>query len=124
MNEIVNNIWLEFSSYGQLIIKGLLIGIIASAPMGPVGILCIRRTLSKGRIYGLATGAGAALSDIIYALLTGAGMAFAVNIIENPTNIYWLKLIGAVVLFCFDFTSSAHCPSPLPKAIERVTAPY
>ena len=40
------------------IIKGIIIGIVASAPMGPVGILCIRRTIKKGRIYGLATGAG------------------------------------------------------------------
>ncbi|MBQ0163629.1 MAG: LysE family transporter [Bacteroidales bacterium] len=87
--------------------------------MGPVGILCIRRTLSKGRIYGLATGAGAALSDIIYALLTGAGMAFAVNIIENPTNIYWLKLIGAVVLFCFGLYLFRALPKPAPESHRK-----
>lgn len=116
MNEIVSNIWLEFSSYTQLIIKGLLIGIIASAPMGPVGILCIRRTLRKGRIYGIVTGAGAALSDIIYALITGAGMAFAVNIIENPTNIYWLKLIGAGVLFGFGVYLFRTLPKDAPES--------
>lgn len=43
----------------ELILKGLLIGIIASAPMGPVGILCIQRTLNKGRWYGFVTGVGA-----------------------------------------------------------------
>ena len=42
-----------------------MIGVIASAPMGPVGILCVQRTLNKGRWYGLATGVGAAASDII-----------------------------------------------------------
>ena len=57
------------------IIKGIIIGIVASAPMGPVGILCIRRTIKKGRIYGLATGAGAALSDVFYALITGFGLS-------------------------------------------------
>lgn len=46
------------------IIKGIVIGIVASAPMGPVGILCIRRTIKKGRAYGVVTGAGAALSDV------------------------------------------------------------
>ena len=60
----------------EILIKGVFIGIIASAPMGPVGVLCLQRTLNKGRIYGLVTGIGAALSDIIYALITGYGMSF------------------------------------------------
>ena len=50
----------------DFIFKGMLIGMIASAPMGPVGILCVQRTLNKGRWFGLATGIGAAISDIIY----------------------------------------------------------
>ena len=68
------NIWIEFSSTLQLVLKGLIVGIIISAPMGPVGILCIQRTMKKGRIYGIVTGAGAALSDFLYALITGLGM--------------------------------------------------
>ena len=51
----------------DLVFKGMLIGMIASAPMGPVGILCVQRTLNKGRSFGFATGLGAAASDIIYA---------------------------------------------------------
>ena len=58
----------------DLVFKGMLIGMIASAPMGPVGILCVQRTLNKGRWYGLATGIGASISDIIYAGITGLGM--------------------------------------------------
>ena len=54
----------------ELALKGILIGIIASAPMGPVGVLTIQRTLKKGRWYGLVTGLGAAVSDIIYAMVT------------------------------------------------------
>ena len=61
----MNHIFAEFASPFLLILKGLLVGIIASAPMGPVGILCIQRTMQKGRNYGIVTGAGAALSDII-----------------------------------------------------------
>lgn len=60
-----------------MILKGVLIGIIASAPMGPVGVLCIQRTLNKGRWYGFVTGIGAAMSDIIYAMLTGFGMSLS-----------------------------------------------
>ena len=49
----------------EIIVKGIVIGVVASAPMGPVGVLCIQRTLNKGRAYGLVTGVGAALSDIL-----------------------------------------------------------
>ena len=58
----------------ELVIKGLFVGVVASAPTGPVGILCIQRTLRKGLPYGIVTGMGAALSDLIYALVTGFGM--------------------------------------------------
>lgn len=97
----MNHIFAEFASPFLLILKGLLVGIIASAPMGPVGILCIQRTMQKGRVYGIVTGAGAALSDIIYALITGLGMSFVMDFIDNEQNIFWLKLIGSVMLFIF-----------------------
>ena len=66
--------------------------------MGPVGILCIQRTIQKGRTYGIVTGAGAAL---IYALITGFGMSFVMEIIDNEQNIFWMKLIGSIMLFSF-----------------------
>ena len=94
-------IWLEFSSTLQLMLKGLIVGIIISAPMGPVGILCIQRTMQKGRTYGLVTGAGAALSDFIYALITGFGISFVIDLIERGQTLFWLKLIGSVMLFIF-----------------------
>lgn len=98
---IMNHIFAEFASPLLLIFKGLLIGIIASAPMGPVGVLCIQRTMQKGRSYGLMTGGGAALSDIIYALMTGLGMSFVMDFIDDEQNIFWLKLLGSVMLFIF-----------------------
>ncbi len=84
-----------------MILKGVLIGIIASAPMGPVGVLCIQRTLNKGRWYGFVTGIGAAVSDIIYALLSGAGMSFIMDLITNPVNKFWLQISGSVLLLIF-----------------------
>ena len=84
-----------------LILKGVLIGIIASAPMGPVGVLCIQRTLNKGRWYGFVTGIGAAVSDIIYALLSGLGVSFVMDLITNPTNKFWLQIIGSIILLVF-----------------------
>lgn len=114
----MNHIFIEFASPLLLIFKGLLIGIIASAPMGPVGILCIQRTMQKGRAYGIVTGAGASLSDIFYALMTGLGMSFVNDFISNEQNIFWLKLLGSIMLFIFgvymfrtDPRKSMHQPS-------------
>lgn len=85
----------------DLVFKGILIGIIASAPMGPVGVLCVQRTLKKGRWYGFATGIGAAISDIIYALITGLGMSFVMDLITNPQNRFVLQISGSIVLLIF-----------------------
>lgn len=87
----------------EMLVKGIIIGVVASAPMGPVGILCVQRTLNKGRWFGFATGVGAALSDIIYAVITGSGLALVVDIIEDPTVGFWIKFAGSVVLFVFGF---------------------
>ena len=94
-------LWLEPVSVLELIIKGFFVGIVASAPMGPVGVLCIQRTLKKGRLYGVVTGLGAAFSDIIYALITGLGMSFVMDIIQNERNLFYLQLVGSVMLFFF-----------------------
>ena len=48
----------------DILVKGFVIGIVVSAPLGPVGVLCIQRTLNKGRWYGFVTGRGASLSDM------------------------------------------------------------
>ena len=81
--------------------KGLLIGILVSAPMGPVGMLCIQRTLSKGRWHGFVTGLGAMVSDIIYAMLTSLGLGVVVNFVE--ANQAPLQLAGSLVLSVFGY---------------------
>lgn len=78
---------------------GILIGILVSAPMGPVGMLVIQRTLNKGRIAALFTGIGAALSDVIYCLLTGLGLSFITDFIESNQTV--LQIIGSGVLIAY-----------------------
>lgn len=94
-------IWIESVSVIDLALKGVVVGIIASAPMGPVGILTVQRTLNKGRWYGFVTGVGAAVSDLIYALITGMGMSFVMDFIEKPSTMLYLKMVGGVMLFFF-----------------------
>lgn len=93
--------WIQPVNTLELVIKGLIVGILASAPMGPVGILTIQRTLNKGRWYGLVTGLGAAASDIIYAAISLLGMSFVMDFIENPSNMFWFKVFGGMLLMMF-----------------------
>lgn len=85
----------------DIIVKGMIVGIICSAPMGPVGVLCVQRTLNKGRWYGFVTGLGATVSDIFYALITGFGMSFVMELIDNPQNKFFLQISGSILLFLF-----------------------
>ena len=89
----------------KLIFKGILIGIIASAPMGPVGVLCVQRTLNKGRWYGFITGVGASVSDIIYAMITGFGMSFVMNLVNNAETKFLLQILGSIILLIFGIIS-------------------
>ncbi len=91
--------WIEQVTVLDLLVKGFVTGIVVSAPLGPVGVLCIQRTLNKGRWYGFVTGLGASLSDFIYALLTGYGMSFIVDFIA--ANQKYLQLLGSVMLLAF-----------------------
>ena len=97
--------WLEqFAgqiSFVELMLKGLAIGVIVSAPLGPVGVMCIRRTLNKGRWHGFITGMGASLSDLFYAMVTGLGMSFVFDFINNAHNMFVLQLVGSILLFIF-----------------------
>ena len=85
----------------NIMVKGIIIGALASAPMGPVGILCVQRTLNKGRWYGFVTGIGAAVSDIIYAMITGFGMSFVMDLITEPQTLFYLKVFGSLLLMGF-----------------------
>jgi len=85
----------------EIVIKGIIIGILVSAPMGPIGMLCIQRTLSKGRLHGFITGVGATLSDIVYAAITSLGMGVVVNFVEaNQTP---LRFLGSIILGAFGY---------------------
>lgn len=111
--------WLQDTSYIEMVLKGLIIGFIASAPMGPVGILCIQRTLNRGRWEGFATGCGASLSDLIYALVTGLGIKMVVDIIEDPIIAMWLKIVGGALLLLFGVYTCMSKPVENIKEVKR-----
>jgi threonine/homoserine/homoserine lactone efflux protein len=80
----------------MFLLKGLAIGFSIAAPVGPIGVLCIRRTLTDGRASGLVSGLGAATADAIYGCIAGFGLAFISNFLVSQQ--VWLRLIGGVFL--------------------------
>ena len=79
-----------------LFLKGLAVGFAIAAPVGPVGILCIQRSLTKGAFYGLASGLGAALADAIFGAIAAFGVSF---ISEFLTRLhFWFQLGGGSLL--------------------------
>jgi threonine/homoserine/homoserine lactone efflux protein len=80
----------------NFLLRGLIIGFSIAAPVGPIGILCIRRTLSVGRISGLVSGLGAATADSLYGCVAGFGLAFISNFLVKQQ--IWLHLIGGAFL--------------------------
>ena len=103
--------------FGYIIIRGLAIGILISAPMGPIGMLCIQRTLDKGKFPAFFTGVGAALSDIFYCLLTGLGLSFITDFIE--THQILLKIIGSLVIIACGIYLIKKNPS---RSLKKPTA--
>jgi threonine/homoserine/homoserine lactone efflux protein len=74
----------------------MLIGISIAAPLGPIGVLCVRRTLAQGMLFGLVTGLGAATADALYAALAGSGLALVSAILVRQQ--VWIHLVGGVFL--------------------------
>lgn len=82
-----------------IIFSGFFIGVFISAPMGPIGMLVIQRTLNKGRTSALFTGVGASISDLFYCLLTCMGLSFVTDFIEANQDI--LQTIGSMLLIFY-----------------------
>ena len=79
-----------------LLIKGFLLGLSIAAPVGPIGVLCIRRTLSDGRLVGLISGLGAATADAFYGATAAFGLTFISTILVSQQ--FWLRIAGGIFL--------------------------
>ena len=78
--------------------KGMIIGLCIAVPVGPIGLLCIRRTLNDGPLYGLISGIGAATADAFYGMVGGFGVTCVSNFLIHQAT--WLHLLGGLFL-CF-----------------------
>lgn len=79
-----------------ILIQGFVFGFFLALPVGPVGVLCVQRTISEGRMHGLISGLGAAFGDALY----GAVAAFGITAVEDwiTGNQATLRSVGGIVL--------------------------
>jgi len=77
-------------------LKGIVIGFAMAIPLGPIGVMCIRKTLTERKIYAIAIGFGAATADLLY----GSVAAFGLTMISSTLVTYkvWIRLIGGALL--------------------------
>src|SRR5512140_969762 len=80
----------------EFLLKGFAIGFAIAAPVGPIGVLCIRRTLAEGRLVGFLSGLGAATADMSY----GAVAAFGLTAVQDGLvrQQFWLHVVGGLFL--------------------------
>jgi threonine/homoserine/homoserine lactone efflux protein len=87
--------------YLLLILSGIIMGLIAAVPIGPVNLICVRRTFSFGPVNGFVSGLGAALGDGVFAAITGLGLTWIADMIEGYATI--IELIGGAMLVYFGY---------------------
>ncbi len=100
-----------------IFLKGLFIGFAMAVPLGPIGIMCIRRTLTEGRLRGLIIGLGAATADLIY----GCIAAFGLTIISDTlvSQRIWIRLIGGILLLYLGIRIFRKIPADLKIQTEN-----
>jgi threonine/homoserine/homoserine lactone efflux protein len=80
----------------DIFLRGLLIGFSIAAPVGPIGVLCIRRTLAEGRLTGFLSGMGAASADMFYGAVAAFGLTAVQDLLLGQSN--WLRIVGGIFL--------------------------
>ena len=97
-----------------MFVRGLVVGLAVAAPVGPIGVLCIRRTLADGRLAGLATGLGAATVDAFYGGIAAFGVTVVSSLLLRQQD--WIRVIGGLFL-CYVGVKTIAAPP-----VERAAA--
>src|SRR5688572_30650461 len=96
-----------------LFVKGAIAGFIIAAPVGPVGILCVQRTLARSMLAGLIAGSGAAVADAIFGGVAAFGLTFIAEFMQRHEQV--LRLCGGVLLLALGLHGFFQKESPAPS---------
>jgi threonine/homoserine/homoserine lactone efflux protein len=99
--------------------KGIILGFAIAAPVGPIGVLCIRRTLQYGRLSGIASGLGAAVADMLFAVIAVFGLDLVSDFLLSWQ--FWLRILGGIFLVFWGLRIFFAKPDDKVKPITHVT---
>jgi threonine/homoserine/homoserine lactone efflux protein len=104
----------------ELLLRGIAAGLAISAPVGPVNVLCISTTLSKGRLAGLVAGLGAAAADTIYGAIAGFSISFVIAFLIREES--RIRFYGGILLIAIGIVYLFRSPQPLSSQEEEGAA--
>lgn len=106
------------------LIKGLAVGVVIALPVGPVGMLCVRRTLFEGPVFGVVSGFGAATADMLFGIIAGFGLTIVRDSLLSFQD--WLGAAGGIFLLYFGCVAllTRHPPQPEPLDQEALFGAY
>jgi len=90
-------------------LRGLIIGFSLAAPVGPIGVLCIRRTLAYGSKRGLIVGLSAATADMLYGIVAAFGVTLVSDFISSEQH--WIRLVGGILLIALGYRTIRSHPA-------------
>ena len=93
----------------RILIRGSIMGLSIAAPVGPIGVLCIRRTIANGRLSGLLSGLGAATADLLYGVVAALGLSALSSFLVG--NRLWIALAGGAILIWLGGSTLAAKPA-------------
>lgn len=101
----------------RFLLRGMIFGLSVAAPVGPMGVLCIRRTLADGRLAGLVSGLGTATADACYGAVAAFGLTVVSSFLVNQQ--FWLRLVGGAFLCYLGATTFLSRPAERSAAMGR-----
>ncbi len=106
------------------LLKGLIIGALVSLPVGPIGIMCLRRMILQGPVIGIFSGLGAATADTIFAFIAMIGLAFVSSLLTDHITI--IRVVSSIFLGILGFTIFFNKPPqhPTGKLAHSITESY
>ena len=98
------------------LLKGVAVGIVIALPVGPVGVLCVRRTIFEGPSYGFVSGLGAATADTVFGIIAGFGLTFVRDLLLGYQD--WLGAAGGVFLIAVGIRALTRRGDIEPEPVE------
>lgn len=103
----------------NLLIRGMIAGLIIAAPVGPVNVFCMHRTIARGWKAGVIAGVGAAAADTLYGAMAGFSIIFVIELLIR--EIFWVRLFGGILLIGIGVSYLLRSPRPLDPGKESTT---